>query len=148
MTTLVFLVMALLVGALLPVQAGLNASLAGHLGHPLPAALVNFAVGGLALFGASLVFGTPLPTPQAFARSPPWLWLGGLCGVSLVVTAIVAAPRLGAAALMACLIGGQMLSSVLLDHFGWLGYAPRPLSGGRAVGIAALALGVWLIRRG
>lgn len=140
--------MALLVGALLPVQAGINSSLAGHLGHPVSAALVNFAVGGLALAIASAVLGAPLPTPQRFSGGPPWLWLGGLCGVSLVVVAVVAAPRLGAALLMACLIGGQMLSSALLDHFGWLGYAPRPLSVTRTVGIAVLAVGVALIRRG
>jgi transporter family-2 protein len=65
----------------------------------------------------------------------------------LVVVALISAPKLGAALLMSCLVAGQLLSSVIFDHMGWLGYAPRPISPGRIAGVACLGVGIWLIKR-
>ena len=71
----------------------------------------------------------------------------GLIVLVLVVISLVAAPRLGAGLLVACLVAGQMLSSLAFDHFALMGYPQRPISGGRIAGAALLGCGVWLIRR-
>ena len=55
----------------------------------------------------------------------------------------------GTLALMAlyAVFSGQMIASVVLDHFGLLGFTEQPLSLPRALGVAFLIAGVFLIRR-
>ena len=48
--------------------------------------------------------------------------------------------------MVALIIAGQMTASVLLDHFGWLGYPVQALSGLRLLGVFLLCGGVVLIR--
>ena len=60
---------------------------------------------------------------------------------------ILLVPKLGAATFIALLVAGQMLASVTLDHFGWIGLAQRPLDLPRAMGVLLLIGGVVLIRR-
>jgi transporter family-2 protein len=145
----VFLIsLVVAVGMLLPVQAGLNAGLRRDLGHPLHATVANFLVGLAALSCLILALRVPAPTLQALGSVPVWKWAGGLIGASLVFTAVIAAPKLGAALLLACLVAGQMTSSVVLDHYGWIGYPVQPLTVWRIVGVLLVAAGVVLIERG
>lgn len=148
MASSVLVTLAVLVGALIPLQSGINAALGRSLGHPLLAALTNFAVGGIALALGAAVLQVPLPNGRDIASAPPWAWWGGLCGACLVVVAVLAAPRLGAALLVACLIAGQLSSSVLLDHMGWVGFIQRPVSTLRMLGLVLLGAGVLCIRKG
>lgn len=141
------MILMVAVGALVPVQAGINAVFGRQAGHPLLAGLINFTVGWLAMVTLTLAFRVPWPTAERLAQLPWWAWLGGLCGASLVMSAIIAAPRLGATLLIAALLTGQLGSSVLLDHFGLLGYLARPASFGRVIGVALLVCGVVLIHR-
>ena len=144
-TLWVLLVVSL--GTVLPAQAGINAELRRHAGHPLLAALVSFGVGFLVLAAAVLALRVPLPAWSALRGAPWWAWLGGLLGAGLVFTSVVVAPRLGAAVLVAGLVAGQLAASVLLDHFGWVGYPVRPVNLGRIAGVLLLAAGVWLVQR-
>lgn len=128
-------------------QAGVNAQLRGTLGHPLAAALVSFVVGTVGLVALVAALQIPLPLGSAWGRSPGWHWIGGLLGAAYVAIATVLAPRLGAATLVAAVVAGQMLTSVLLDQYGWVGYAPHPLTAARLLGMALVIGGVILIQR-
>ncbi|HKT61450.1 MAG TPA: DMT family transporter [Gemmatimonadales bacterium] len=142
-----FLLLALLAGAVLPVQTGINLQLRGVLGQPIVAALVSFIVGtaGLALLVAALR--APVPLAEAWARSSWWHWIGGLLGAVYIVAAIVLAPRLGAATLVAALVAGQMVASLLIDHYGWVGFAVHPVSPLRILGAVLVVGGVVLVQR-
>jgi transporter family-2 protein len=142
-----FLLLALLAGALLPVQTGVNLQLRGAFGQPIVAALVSFIVGtiGLAMLVAALR--APMPLAEAWARSAWWHWVGGLLGAVYIVAAIVLAPRLGAATLVAALVAGQMVASLLIDHYGWVGFAVHPVSPLRILGAALVVGGVLLVQR-
>lgn len=144
---IVFLLLAILAGAVLPVQTGINLQLRGVFGQPIVAALVSFVVGtvGLALLVTALR--APVPLGDAWARSAWWNWIGGLLGAVYVVSAIVLAPRLGAATLVAALVAGQMLASVLIDHYGWVGFAVHPVNPLRILGAALVVGGVMLVQR-
>ncbi|NRA32048.1 MAG: DMT family transporter [Polyangiaceae bacterium] len=135
------------VGMILPLQSGINAELRRHTGHPLWAAVTNFGVGLFVLSVVVAVMGIPMPSLERMGQAPLWSYLGGICGASLVLTAVIAAPKLGAALLVACLVAGQLGSSVVIDHFGWVGYSVRPISGGRILGLLLLVVGVVLIER-
>ena len=58
---------------------------------------------------------------------------------------VAAAPRLGALTLFAAVIFGQLVCSVLLDHFGVL-YRELGLSTGRIAGVIVLGAGVAMVR--
>jgi len=103
---ILFLLLALAAGVLLPVQAGLNAQLRSALGSPVPAALVSFLVGTAGLATIALLLRTPLPLGRAWAVTSPWQWSGGLIGAVYVLAVIVLAPRLGAATLIAAVVAG------------------------------------------
>lgn len=67
-------------------------------------------------------------------------------GACLVLSGVLFSHRLGAASFMACIIVGQLTSSVVLDHFGWVGFQQHSVSATRLAGIVLLGLGAYLIR--
>jgi transporter family-2 protein len=73
--------------------------------------------------------------------------MGGLLGRVYIVAAIVLAPRLGAATLVAALVAGQMVASLPIDHFGWVGFAVHPVSPLRILGAVLVGGGVVLVQR-
>jgi transporter family-2 protein len=140
------LVLALSAGAVLPLQAGINSQLRTYAGSPLIAAFISFLVGTVLLFAMTLVLRLPWPSLSALAQAPWWAWLGGLLGAILVFLAIVLAEQLGAAVMVALIITGQMIVSLLLDHYGLVGYTRNTLSPARIIGTVLLLSGVFLIR--
>ena len=144
---IVALLFALLAGALLPVQTGVNLQLRGLLGQPLAAAMISFLVGTIGL--AFLVGGlrVPVPLAAAWSRGDWWHWVGGLLGAVYIVAAIVLAPRLGAATLVAALVAGQMVTSLVIDHYGWVGFAVHHASPLRVLGAMLVVGGVILVQR-
>ena len=138
---------ALLIGFALPVQSGVNAQLRIGVGHPLLAAFISFAVGTIALLGLNVALRVPLPAGEAVSKLPWWHWIGGLLGAAYIYLAVLLAPRLGAATLVAAIVSGQMVASLLLDHFGWVGYPQQSLTPLRAVGALLVIGGVLLIQR-
>jgi len=138
---------ALGVGMLLPLQAGVNSQLRLWVAHPLIAALISFSVGTITLLLASLLFRVDFVANSRLASAPWWVWTGGLFGANYVLLAILLAPRIGAATLVGLTVTGQMISSVILDHYGLIGFPVHPASVGRIIGASLLLLGVILIHR-
>jgi transporter family-2 protein len=145
--TLILLLLAFVVGASLSVQVGLNAQLRQVVGDPMLAALGSFLVGTTALLVVVMAMRVSWPAPADLRGVPVSYFLGGLLGAVYVASAVVLAPKLGSATLLALIVSGQLLMSVLLDHFGWLGFAEHPVNLWRLVGIALLILGVVLVVR-
>ena len=141
-----FILLAFVAGFCLPTQAGINTQLNLWSRSAILTAAISFAVGTIGLAVYALILRTPWPTGDALSRHPWWIWSGGLLGAFLVASTIVLAPRLGAASMIALIVAGQMLASVCLDHFGWIGYAVHPVNGFRLLGVVLLVGGVVLIR--
>ncbi|SDR71063.1 DMT family transporter [Pseudomonas oryzae] len=142
------LALPLLSGAMMPVQAGVNAQLAQRIDSVLAASLISFVVGSLALLFITLAQ-RELPTSLTPFRGLSWWhWTGGLLGVLFVVSAAFAAPRIGALLFMSLILAGQLTAAVVLDHFGWAGFPQSSLSLGKVAGLVLIVAGVWLIRRG
>ncbi|MBK3736402.1 EamA-like transporter family protein [Azospirillum brasilense] len=84
---------------------------------------------------------------EAVGGAGSWVtWTGGLFGALFIGTAILMVPRLGAATVLALIVVGQMLGSLVFDHVGLLGLPQQPISPTRLAGAASLILGVVLIR--
>ena len=144
--SLLYLLLAAAAGAMLPVQAGVNAQLARFVGGPVRASFVSFLVGTIALLLLSIAILKPLPSGSKLGAAPWWIWVGGLLGAFYVVGVIVSAPRLGAVALIAAVVAGQSVCSVLADQFGWVGFREHAATPGRLAGLALLFAGVALVR--
>ena len=144
---IVLLLLALAAGVLLPVQAGINAQLRSVLGSPLAAALVSFLVGTAGLATAAVILRVPIGIRGGWVASPWWYWVGGLIGALYVVATIVLAPRLGAATMIAAIVAGQMLASLVLDQYGLLGFPSHSISDLRVLGAALVMGGVILVQR-
>nr|WP_245449186.1 DMT family transporter [Ensifer sp. NM-2] len=52
------------------------------------------------------------------------------------------APKLGAASFIVAVIAGQMAVSVVIDHFGLMGFPEKPVSLARLVGVALIIGGM------
>jgi bacterial/archaeal transporter family-2 protein len=144
---ILFLLLAVLAGAMLPVQTGVNVQLRGLLGQPLAAALVSFLVGTLGLAAVVALLRVPVQVGAAWGRSAWWHWSGGLLGAAYIAVTVVLAPRLGAASLIAALVAGQMAASLIVDHYGWVGFAQHAVTPLRLAGAALIVVGVILVRR-
>ncbi|MGD9479087.1 UNVERIFIED_ORG: DMT family transporter [Roseateles sp. XES5] len=147
MAAFLWALLGIAAGACIAIQAPINALLGRGLGMPVAAAFVSFFSGALVL--ALVMFAT-----SAFeGRAPDWrgpdLWLyiaGGALGTIYVTTAIFLTPRIGAAAVMAFAVSGQLLAGILLDRMGFLGMAVREVSMGRIAGAVLLVGGALMIR--
>lgn len=142
----VYVLLAVVAGAMLPIQFGINAQLSHWVGSPIRAAFVSFLVGTIALLVVSAFVRKPLPSLAKLGDVPWWVWTGGLLGAFYVAASIVSAPKLGAATLAAAIVAGQSVASVLADQFGWVGFKEHHASPGRIAGMVLVAGGVALVR--
>jgi transporter family-2 protein len=142
---LAFLLLAVAAGGALPFQAGINARLATFVGGPIRASAISFAVGTVVLVLLALAATRGLVNTDRLGSVPWWGWLGGVVGAGYVASTVAAAPRLGALNLFAAVIFGQLLCSIVLDHYGLL-YREHQLNAGRIAGVLLLAGGVALVR--
>ncbi len=142
-----FIALALAAGACIPLQAGVNAALSRYVAGPVQAALISFTVGTIGLAVLCLAARLPLPLAAAVGQTHVWHWLGGLLGAFLVSLTVFLAPKIGAATMIALIVAGQMFGSIVLDHFGWVGYDLRPASFARLAGALLIVAGVILVRK-
>jgi transporter family-2 protein len=77
-------------------------------------------------------------------RTPAWMWLGGVMGLTVVFTITFAQPRIGATATIGILIAGQLVMGALIDRFGLFGVDRIDISLPRMIGIALLGIGAAL----
>ncbi|MNE87145.1 hypothetical protein D3C80_1843110 [compost metagenome] len=90
----------------------------------------------------------PLPSLTFISKAPLWMWAGGAFGVCFISLALVLLPKLGASGFMALALAGQVVASMLLDHFGWFGLVERHVSLPKVLGALLLIAGVVLIQFG
>ena len=139
--------LGILAGAFIAIQAPINSELSKGLGLPVAAAAFSFLSGAIVLGVVSVAL-TRLQGISLDWRAPaPWLFVGGgLLGGAYVTSATILTPRLGAAALMAFLVAGQLLAGMLIDRVGFLGVAVREITMGRVAGAVLLLAGALMIR--
>lgn len=145
--SLVWSLFGILAGAAIAIQAPINAALGRGLGLPTAAAGFSFLSGAIVLGIISLAAAWGQGMAINMRAPAPWLFAAGGCfGAFYVTVAVLLTPRIGAAAVMAFAVTGQLLAGILLDRVGFLGMAVRELSFGRVVGAAMLLAGALLIR--
>lgn len=140
------MVLAAAGGFSLVIQQALNSNLRTALGSAAWPGFASYVVGVVCMALLIVALQEPIPTAAALGRIPWWAWSGGMFGAIFIALGIVLVPKLGAATFFALLVAGQMIGSMLFDHFGILGLPVNPISLTRLLGAMLLVGGVLLIR--
>ena len=141
------LLVALIAGAVLPVQTAVNNKMAVTVGTPVLGALVSFAVGTLSILIYSVASGESLSSLSTAKDAPAIAWIGGLLGAFFVTATIILMPRLGVALTISLIIAGQLIIALVMDHYGLLGLEVRQVTPLRIAGVVLVGLGTVLIRK-
>ena len=141
------LLFAFVAGVALPVQFSINAVLRGFLGGPAVAATISFCGGTLALVVVALVLRESWPLGETVAYAPWWVWVGGLLGALYVLATIIVIPGLGAVTTVGLILAGQVLASIVIDHFSLIRLPVHELNIPRFAGAVLIVVGVALVQR-
>lgn len=140
--------LALLVGFLGGVAIAFQSPLASLMSQRIGVIESAFVVhlGGALLAGVPIILlaGGRL---AEWRSAPPAALASGALGVALIASVSYTIPRIGLAATIAVIISAQLAIGAILDHYGALGIEPRAFDAVRAIGIAVLFLGTWLMTR-
>ncbi|MDP2600738.1 MAG: DMT family transporter [Deltaproteobacteria bacterium] len=129
-------------GAILSCQQVMNAALGNRIGN-MSSSFINHLVGAL-FAGGILALGFKTG-PFHLSGIPFIYFLGGCLGVLTVAMSNFAIPHIGVVMFALLATSFQLLASLLVDHWGWLGAKQIPFSGPHAVGMALLILGAAFI---
>lgn len=139
-------VLAIVAGALISFQAPINAMAGQRLGHVVGGAALSFVVGTVFLLAVVLIGLRDQIDLSALRTMSPLLFLGGLLGAFYVAMSIWLTPKLGVGAVISLGIAGQVLASLVLDHYGLLNLAVREVTIGRVSGALMVVVGALMVR--
>jgi transporter family-2 protein len=133
-----------LTGTMMTVQGIINTLLAERVGTY--GSIFVLTIVNLLLVGLVVLF---FPGTLSYQNLPSWnrwyLYLGGVLGVFILAAIIVLLPRSGASLGFLYIIMGQMISGVIIEHFGLLGMAKAPFSGTKFWGVVLFVAGAYLV---
>ena len=146
MDKIVWIILAFLAGSFLPIQAGVNAKLGKAAESPLHAVFISFLVGAAAMLIYVLLSKQSISW-SGLRAAPAYAWIGGMLGAFYVTVVILAFPHLGPGLTFGLIVAGQMLFSVVLEHFNILVAQPHPMTWQRMVGVLLVIVGAVIIRK-
>ncbi len=140
--TFIMIILAVIGGATLSIQAAINGQLGSKVGV-FKSAFLTFSVG--ALITALLIFFFEPKQAVTLLDVPKWQLLGAMFGVPYIVIMVLAVQRIGTAVATVAVIFGQLTMSMLIDNFGWLGNAAIPFSMSRLGAVVCLGIALFFI---
>ncbi|MDS7595481.1 DMT family transporter [Agrobacterium tumefaciens] len=124
-----YFALAVVAGCAISVQAAVNAQLsAGIGGNVFSAAFYSFATGAIALGIIAFLHGGMTTALSLIPSQAPWKLVGGLLGAGAIFCTVFLAPKIGLANLFILIVAGQLGTSLVIDNFGLLNAALRPIS--------------------
>ena len=138
---IIIILIGLMGGVAVGIQAPLSSMISQRLGIMESIFIVHLG-GAIAVLIPLLFYGGG---KLGQLRSVPWYALcAGVFGLVVIFSMSYMIPRIGVATSLIILLSGQLLIGTVLDHFGLLGAAIRPLDLTRILGLAVVMGGVWL----
>ncbi len=141
-----WLALAVAAGGCIALQSAANGALRHQLGDSRYAAFFSICGTMLTALLFMVAMRPPMPSMADMRAAPWWMWIGGPLGTLFVLAGATLTPRLGAATYITAAIAGQVLISLLLDHFGLLNVPQQGLTLTRLAGGLLVVGGVLLVR--
>lgn len=142
-----WLVIAVVAGVANPFQSGTNAELNKQLGTPIWAGVVVYATGLGGLLLMQLFVRQAFPESGRMLMVSPWAWMGGLISIASTMAGLMLAQRMGSGVFTGITITAALVSSVMLDQMGAIGFRQHAASPARLAGCVLMIAGVWMISR-
>ena len=147
MTRFGFLAIAIGAGLLNPFLGGMVSTLSKASGQPVWTTAALFASALLLVLAVALTTGQRLPDGASIAQAPWWSWFGGVMAAGYVLSTTLVAGRLGASVFTGVTVTVAIATSIVLDHYGFVGFAVHKAGLARIAGGALMAGGLGLIMR-
>lgn len=144
---LIYLLLALITGALIPVQASTNAAFNKSIGNPLITGLVVFIIGLLGMILFVLFSRTTFPVAEKLVAAPWYGYLGGIIVAAYVVMITILVPKIGVGTSIGLIVTCQIICAVTIDHFGFFNTTIHPVSLTRTVGVILMIAGIYLVMK-
>ena len=135
----------LLAGVLQAVQAPMNQRVREAVDNPFLAGMILFTVVLASWTVLFIVLPRPLPNAASVMAMPWWAPLGSLLGTVAVYGMLTLTSQVGAGAFNGILVTAGIITSLLLDHFGWIGLPVHALNAWRILGGALMIGGIALV---
>ena len=132
-------------GALQAIGVTMNAALNHDIVNPWLAALVSFLPIVFVFMTMIAVRPLPMPTVKDVATLPWWAPFGGIAGAVAVFGGLLFVAKVGAGPFNGLLITANLLTSLAIDHFGWLSMPVHRAGKARLAGAALMVAGIVLI---
>lgn len=134
-------------GVMTSIQSGTNAHLAKSLDRSWMVGLFTGALTATVLAVVTLVSREGLPSSDRIAATPWWAWTGGLCGAVYVVSTLFFAQKLGSGVFTGLTVTAGIIASIVMDHFGLVGFRQHTAGIGRILGGALMIGGLVMVSR-
>ncbi|MDB5305814.1 MAG: hypothetical protein JWO38_16 [Gemmataceae bacterium] len=143
---LIYPLLAAGAGACIALQASANSRFRDNIDNPRYAAFFSICGTFVTAVSAMLVLRPPPPSADGLRQTEWWNWIGGPLGALIVLAGATLVRDLGAALFIACVVAGQLLGSLVLDHFALMGLPEQPITPGRVLGALLVVAGVVCIK--
>jgi bacterial/archaeal transporter family-2 protein len=137
-----FYLLALLAGAALSFEGAIYAELGKSIGQ-LETSFYNFFMGSIILGLLWLFFGKGRLSYTL--EAPKWSLLGGVLGVVYLTSIVVSVPFVGVGITMVAVIIGQLVMSMIIEHFGWLGSKKTKINKEKILAVISMVVALILI---
>jgi bacterial/archaeal transporter family-2 protein len=138
---------AIAAGIANPVQTGASAQLRKSVNNPIFAAAYVYFGGLFTVLLIQLIVRQGWPGTNKFTSVPWWAWSAGLLSVAATMSGIMLAQKLGSGVFTGVSVTAAIVTSIALDHFGWIGFKQHPASWPRMLGGGLMIVGLWLMSR-
>jgi len=133
--------LAIFDGILVALMVSFNGLLAFQLGNG-PSLIV---IHGIGLLGTILLLLVSRTSLKSIRGLPVYLFMAGALGIFNVLFNNLSFTALGATLTLSLNLVGQLLASMVLDHFGLLGLALNRINSMKLLGITIMILGIFLM---
>jgi bacterial/archaeal transporter family-2 protein len=135
-------IFALIAGAALSLEGAIYAELGNTIGK-LETSFYNFLFGSIIVGLLWLFFGKgkiPYVT-----EAPKWSLLGGLLGVVYLTVIVISVPLVGVGITMVSVILGQLITSMVIEHFGWFGISRMRMNKEKILSVVCMIIALILV---
>lgn len=141
---LLFPLLALIAGMALAVQGQINGGLGRKIGV-IEGAFFSFAIGALALLFVLIFFGNG--QISSVTAVPKWQLIGGVLGAFFIIVQVLVIPKIGVSTTFLSIIVGQIILSVIIDHFGLFGAERRPVDMNKIGAVVLMFIALFLYNK-
>ena len=138
--------LTVLLGVVLTVHLAMNGKVGAVIGNPRVGNALFWCIGAITAVAIGLT-GWQAGALGGLRQVNPVLLTAGAMGASLVFGIAWLIPQIGAGPMTLMLLAGQILSAMVLSHFGWLGSPVQPVTTMNMVGALIMVAGIFLATR-